>query len=139
MGYARNPYDIDPNGLEGFWSTIGGGLKTAGRFAVGAVTGIDVAPEGQAQPAPILSDRGGAETGMPIDDRSFIQRLRDRALRRAREDPALREQAVSLTSRLSPELLTAGLVRQGRAAPDLMKASVILPVLAIGAILLRRR
>lgn len=138
--YVRNAYEIDPEGLEGFWGAIGGGLKKAGRFAVGAVTGIDPAPDRPAPPPPILSDRSGSQTGMPIDDRSFIERLRDRALLRAREDPAIREQVVDTTARyMSPELLAAAAARQARAAPDLLKAGVILPVLAVGAFLLLRR
>lgn len=140
MSYVRNQYEIDPEGLEGFWGAIGGGLKRVGGFAVQAVTGVDVTGGGEPQPAPILSDRGGSQTGMPVDDRSFIQKLRDRALQRAREDPALREQVISTTARYaSPELVAATAARQARGAPDYMKASVILPVLAVGALLLRKR
>lgn len=140
MSYVRNPYEIDPDGLAGFWGAIGSGLKTAGRYAVSAATGIDPGADQQPAPAPILSDRGGSQTGMPVDDRTWVQKLRDRALLRAREDPALREQIVTTTARYAPpELLAAAAARQARGAPDLLKASVILPVLAVGAFLLRRR
>lgn len=140
MSYVRNAYEIDPAGLEGFWGAIGGGLKRVGQFAVQATTGVDIRGEEQPAPAPILSDRSGSETGMPIDDRSWIQKLRDRALARARQDPALREQVIDTTARYaSPELLAAAAARQARAAPDYMKATVILPVLAVGAFFLMRR
>ena len=137
--YVRNPYEIDPEGLEGFWGAIGGGLKRVGQFAVEAATGVDIRGEPEPAPAPILSDRSGAQTGMPIDDRSFLQKLRDRALERLSTDPAVREQVVATTARYaSPELLAAAAARQARGAPDLMKASVILPVLAVGILILRR-
>lgn len=140
MGYVRNGYQVDPPGLEGFWGAIGGGLRKVGQFAVGAATGIDIGSGDAPQPAPILSDRSGSQTGMPIDDRSFIEKLRDRALMRAREDPAIREQIVATTARYaSPELLAAAAARQARGASPLMKASVILPALAVGALILRKR
>jgi hypothetical protein len=137
--YVRNAYEIDPEGLEGFWGVVGTGLRRVGEFGVKAVTGVDIGGEPAPAAAPILSDRSGQETGMPIDDRSFLQKLRDRAIERLRADPAVREQVVATTARYaSPELLAAAAARQARGAPDIMKASVILPVLAVGILLLRR-
>ncbi len=140
MGYVRNPCEVDPEGLEGFWGAIGGGLKRVGQFAVKTVTGVSIGNGEPAPPPPILSDRGGEHTGMPIDERSFLEKLRDRALQRASEDPALRERVIATTTRYAPpELLAAAAARQARAAPPLLKAGVILPALAVGALLLRRR
>ncbi len=140
--YVRNPYEIDPEGLEGFWSTVGGGLKRVGQFAVKATTGVSIGNgEAAPAPAPVLSDRGGQDTGMVVaSEGSFLDRLRARAMERLRADPGIRETAVDLTSRYaSPELLAAAAARQARAQPDFLKASVILPALVVGAFLLRRR
>lgn len=138
--YVRNQYDLDAEGLEGFWGAIGGGLKKVGGFVVQAATGVDISGgDDRTQPAPVISDRGGTDTGLPTNG-SFLDRLRQRAMERITSDPGLRETVVDTTARYaSPELLAAAAARQARGADPLMKASVIIPALAIGALLLRRR
>lgn len=73
-------------------------------------------------------------------ERSFLDRLRaaaSAAAARAAEDKRVQEFMVSQTARYAPpQLLGAALARQGRAAPDWMKGGIILPALAVGALVL---
>jgi hypothetical protein len=99
------------------------GRTTAGEFGTTAYrTPVGIAP--QTQTASV----------------SFLDRLRaaaDAARTRALEDARVQEFIVSQAAqRIPPQLTTAVAVRQAQAAPDWMKGGVILPALAIGAVIL---
>ncbi len=71
---------------------------------------------------------------------SFFDRLRaaaSAAAARAAEDARVQEFLVSRTAQYAPpQLLAAAAARQVQAAPDWMKGGVVLPALAVGALLL---
>ncbi len=71
---------------------------------------------------------------------SFLDRLRaaaDAARTRALEDQRVQEFIVSQAAqRVPPQLTAAVAARQAQAAPDWMKGGVLLPALAIGAVIL---
>ncbi len=99
------------------------GRTTAGEYGtIGYRTPVGIAPQ-------------TPQAGM-----SFLDRLRaaaDAARQRALEDARVQEFIVSqAAARVPPALTTAVAVRQAQGAPDWMKGGVLLPALAIGAVIL---
>ncbi len=99
------------------------GRTTAGTFGtVGYRTPVGIAPQTQ------------------VAQVSFLDRLRaaaDAARTRALEDRRVQEFIVSqAAARVPPQLTTAVAVRQAQAAPDWMKGGILIPALALGAVVL---
>lgn len=165
-GYAGGGY-VDPDQqLEGIFGAIGGAFKRAGSFIVkrAAPVAIGFVPVVGGTAARAYSGlvspttgRTTAGTGGTIGYRtpvgiapqtalaqmSFLDRLKaagQAAAARAAEDARVREFLVSRTAEYAPpQLLAAAAARQARAAPEWLKATTILPALALAALVLRRR
>lgn len=164
-GYSGGGY-VDPDQLEGIFGAIGGAFQKAGSFIVrkAAPVAIGLVPvvggtasraySGLVSPT---TGRTTAGTGGTIGYRtpvgiapqtvqaqmSFLDRIRaagQAAAARAAEDARVREFMVSRTAEYAPpSLLAAAAARQARAAPEWLKATTILPALALAALVLRRR
>lgn len=130
MGYY---YNGRAETLEGFWGAIGSGLKTVGKFAVKAVTGVDVNGE------PVTETTDGTDVISDRSGESFLDRLRRRAQERLAADQQVRDTAVQWTSQLPPELLASAAYQQGLRQSAEDKAKFILPALAVAALVLRKR
>lgn len=165
-GYNGGGY-VDPDqSLEGIFGAIGGAFKKVGGFVAKKVVpvGLSFVPVVGGTAARAYSGlvspttgRTTAGTGGTIGYRtpvgiapqtaqasvSFLDRLRaaaSAAAARATEDRRVQEFMVEQTARYAPpQLLGAALARQGQAAPEWLKASTILPALALAALVLRRR
>ncbi len=138
MGYVANSY-VDPDSLEGFWSTVGGVARKAGQFAVKATTGVSIGNGNGGVPdtrTVVLSDRGGT---VSTPEPSFLDRLRARAMERLQRDPEFRRTAVDATARLPPSLIAATAARQARAAAPVLGPALLIPAALLGITLLRRR
>lgn len=165
-GYSGGGY-VDPDQqLEGLFSAIGGAFKKVGGFvarrvapaAIGIIPVVGGAASraysGFVSPTTGRTTAGwggtvGYRTPVGIAPQtaqaqmSFLDRLKaaaQAAAARAAEDARVQEFMVSRTAQYaSPALLAAAAARQARAAPEWMKATTILPALALAAFVLRRR
>ncbi len=162
-GYNGGGY-VDPDqSLEGIFGAIGGAFKKVGGFVARKVAPVAIglvpvvggtaarAYSGLVSPT---TGRTTAGTGGTIGYRtpvgiapqtqqasvSFLDRLRaaaSAATARAMEDRRIQEYVISQAAeRIPPQLTTAVAARQARDAPDWMKGGVLLPALAIGAVIL---
>ena len=164
MAYVQLGHHGDDQ-MEGIFSAIGGAFKKAGGFvakkvvpaalpfvpvvgpvAAGAYSSIPGIRPRQAPttsysaPSPWMGTPGIAPTA-PRE--SIFQRAARGAREAVETDPRFRRTVVDYTARYAPpELLAAASARQLGQAPPVVKAGLtmatVLPLVAIGAILLRR-
>ena len=120
-----------------------GAIPIVGGFASQAYTGLVSPTTGRTQAGEFGTIGYRTPVGVApqtTQARSFLDRLRaaaSAAAARAAEDKRVQEFLVSRTAQYAPpQLLAAAAARQARAAPDWMKGGVILPALAIGAVIL---
>lgn len=167
MAYVQPTSMYRDESLDGFFSAIGGAFKKAGGFVAKTVApaALSFVPVVGAPLAAAYSSIPGIRNGgyvppvtlptvrlpmqtlpppPPPPDIPWWKRAIQAAATKAGEDPGIREAAVEYTSRYAPpELLAAAGARQAARAPTALKAGVtaatLLPVVAIGALLLRRR
>lgn len=157
MAYVQRRDEYRDASLDGFFSAIGGAFKKAGGFVAKKVvpTAISFVPVvgGAASAAysqiPGIADRPEPPRIRPAlvaPPRTRIVPATEsipwwrRAIEAAAQDREIRRRAVEYTSRLPPELLTAGLARQTTRAPTVVKAAgAILPAIAIAGLVLRAR
>lgn len=167
--YDGGGYVDPDNQLEGIFGTIWGGIKTAGGavarvagvaapLAISAIPVVGgVASRAYSGLVSATTGRTTAGTGGTVAYRtpvgiapeteqarvSFLDRLRaaaSAAAARAAEDKRVQEYVISRTAQYAPpQLLAAAAARQARAAPDWMKGGIIIPALALGALVLMRR
>ena len=167
MAYVQPSSMYRDESLDGFFSAIGGAFKKGAGFVVKKVapTALSFVPVVGAPLAAAYSSIPGIRTpaqyqyvdpvfptrlpmqalpAPPPPDIPWWKRAIQAAATRAGEDPRFREGAVEYTSRYAPpELLAAAAARQAARAPTVVKAGLtaatLLPIVAVGALLLRRR
>lgn len=160
MSYVQNGQEYRDPALDGFFSAIGGAFKKAGGFVAKkvvpiALTAVPVVGgaassaysmiPGITERAPIWS--GGAPALAPAPTAPSVpwwKRAAQAAAERIGEDPGFRERAVSYTAQYAPpSLLAAAAARQAQAAPTVVKAGMtaatLLPMVAIAALVLRKK
>ena len=120
-----------------------GAIPLVGGVASAAYTGLRSSTTGRTQAGTFGTVGYRTPVGIAPQTQqatSFLDRLRaaaSAAAARAAEDRRVQEFIVSQAAqRVPPALTTAVAVRQAQAAPDWMKGGVILPALAIGAVIL---
>lgn len=161
MAYVTQSSQYRDESLDGFFSAVGGAFTKAGGFvarkvvptAIGFVPVVGGAasaaysqiPGIRPRPPQLVRPALRAPWSRPIAPVPTAPQVPwwRRAIEAAAQDAEIRRRAVEATSRLPPALLTAGLARQTARAPTAVKAGLtagaLLPIVAIAALVLRRR